>query len=112
MLLNVLFIALQVLSQFTFTAAYSWQLDAAPKQCSNISISVTGSGGLPPYDLLVVPFGPTPFENKIEVRGVIDKSFSGKSISFAINYPAGTQFVAVVSWDTIDTTPTSYRISF
>ena len=96
---HALFIALQILLQFTFCSAYSWKLNAAPKQCSNLSISITGSDGLPPYNVLVVPFGPTPFQNKIDVRGVIYQSFDGssKSVSVAFDYPANTQFVAVVS---------------
>ena len=101
MLLNAAFIVLQLLSQLTFSAAYSWHLNSTPKQCSNLSISVTGSDGVPPYHVLVVPVGPP--KTKAEVRGVIDKSFNENSFSFAINYPAGTQFVAVVSWDTTTT---------
>ena len=111
MLFNAPFIAFHVLSQFTFSAAYSWKLDAAPTQCTDLSISITGTDGLPPYNVLVVPFGPTPFQDQIDVRGVIYKSFDGNSgsISLPINYPADTEFVAVVSYDT---TTISLNISF
>src|ERR1700759_3304860 len=97
---HALFIFLHVLTQFTSSAAYSWKLNSAPVQCSNISISLTGSGGLPPYNVLVVPFGPTPFQDKIDVRGIIYQTFNGDSVSLPINYPADTQFVAVVSSNT------------
>ena len=56
-----------------------------------------GSDGVPPYRILVVPSGPSPFST--EVRSVIDHPFDGNSTtaSFAINYPVNSQFVAVVS---------------
>src|SRR6266550_1625651 len=85
--------------QPSFSAAYSWVLNAPATQCSNLSITITGSDGTPPYSVLVAPFGPTPFPNSTEVRSVIVQPFDGSSttISFAINYPADSQFVAVVS---------------
>ena len=90
-----------LLLQPTFSAAYSWILNDAPAtQCSNISITITGSDGTPPYSVLVVPFGPTPLPNDTEVRIIIVQPFDGDSTttSFAINYPADSQFVVVVSW--------------
>ena len=86
-----------LLLQPTFSAAYSWVLTAPATQCSNLSISIIGSDGVPPYSVLVVPFGPSPLS--VDVRSVIDYTFSGESTtaSFAINYPADSQFVAVVS---------------
>ncbi|KAF8336219.1 hypothetical protein F5887DRAFT_1063270 [Amanita rubescens] len=85
--------------QPSFSAAYSWILNAPATQCSNLSITITGSDGTPPYSVLVVPFGPTPLPNSAEVRTVIVQPFDGDSTttSFAINYPADSQFVAVVS---------------
>jgi hypothetical protein len=86
--------------QPTFSAAYSWVLNAPPIQCSNLSINITGSDGVPPYRVLVVPTGPTTLPHNTEVRSVIDHPFDGNSTttSFAINYPENTEFVAVVSW--------------
>ncbi|KAF8336218.1 hypothetical protein F5887DRAFT_577813 [Amanita rubescens] len=88
-----------LLLQPTFSAAYSWVLTAPATQCSNLSISITGSDGVPPYRVLVIPSGPTPLPNDAEVRPIIDYAFDGNSTtaSFAINYPANSQFVAVVS---------------
>ena len=88
-----------LLLQPTLSAAYSWVLNALATQCSNLSISITGSDGVPPYRVLVVPFGPTPLPSNTEVRSVIDHPFDGNATtaSFAINYPANSQFVAVVS---------------
>ncbi|KIL62410.1 hypothetical protein M378DRAFT_165776 [Amanita muscaria Koide BX008] len=79
------------------SVAYSWQLNAAPVQCTDISITITGTDGQPPYSVLVVPFGPPPFG--ADVRGVIQKNFDGNSnsVNVPIKYPANTQFVAVVS---------------
>ena len=88
-----------LLLQLTFSAAYSWVLTAPATQCSNLSISITGSDGVPPYRVLVVPSGPTPLPNNAEVRPITDYAFDGDSTtaSFAINYPANSQFVAIVS---------------
>ncbi|KAG6830374.1 hypothetical protein H0H92_001011 [Tricholoma furcatifolium] len=90
---------------FTFLAlpalasAYTWSFDAPPQQCSNLTISVSGSDGKPPYRVLIVPFGPTPLQNNVEVRTIIDQPFpdGATSVSFPLNYPADSQFVAVVS---------------
>ncbi|KAM6490677.1 hypothetical protein JOM56_014020 [Amanita muscaria] len=83
----------------TLSNAYSWQLNTAPSQCSNVSISIVGGGGRPPYRVSVIPFGPSPLPNSIEVRKFIDLSFDGNStlIEFPLNYPARSQFVVVVS---------------
>ena len=86
--------------QPSFSAAYSWILNDPPAtQCSNISITITGSDGTPPYSVLVAPFGATPLPKGTEVRSVIVQPFDGDSTttSFAINYPADSQFVVVVS---------------
>jgi len=91
-------IFLQLVSSPALSNAYSWVFDKAPQQCSNVSISITGSG-VPPYRVLVIPFGPTPLPNNTEVRKIIDYPFDGNSRTaiFPINYPADSQFVAVVS---------------
>ena len=88
-----------LLLQPTLSTAYSWVLNSPATQCSNLSISITGSDGVPPYRVLVIPSGPTPLLRNTEVRSVIDHPFDENSMttSFAINYPANSQFVAVVS---------------
>ena len=84
----------------TLSAAWSWRFDTTPQQCKDLSISISGSGGKPPYRLLILPFGPTPLPNNIEARRIIDKSFpaDANSLSFKLNYPGLSQFVAVVSF--------------
>lgn len=77
--------------------AYTWQFTSQPRQCQNVSIAVQGSGQ-PPYSLLIIPSGPTPLANNIEVRTVQSIPFSGSSTSlnFNLKYPANSSFVAVV----------------
>ncbi|KAH9171382.1 hypothetical protein EDB89DRAFT_2243560 [Lactarius sanguifluus] len=55
--------------------------------------------GQPPYSLLLVPSGPTPLPNNTEVRTIQNISFPGTStsLSFKLNYPENSSFVAVVS---------------
>ena len=78
--------------------AYSWQFTSLPRQCQNVSLSIQGSGGQPPYSLLIIPFGASPFPNSTEVRSVQSIPFLGTntSLSFKLNYPANSSFVAVV----------------
>ncbi|KAM6490682.1 hypothetical protein JOM56_014025 [Amanita muscaria] len=92
-----IFVAIYVLWRVVPSVAYSWQLNAAPTQCTDISITVTGTDGQPPYSVLVVPFGSSP--SGTDVRGVIQKNFDGNSnsVNVPIKYPAKSQFVAVVS---------------
>ena len=87
------------LSLSSLSAAYTWKFDAAPQQCSNLTVSVTGSGGKPPYRILVLPIGPTPLTNNLEVRKILDQPFPDDSttVSFQLKYPANSQLVTVVS---------------
>jgi hypothetical protein len=64
--------------------AYTWQFTSQPRQ--------------PPYSLLIIPTGPSPLPNNTEVRSVLDIPFSGTSttLSFNLNYPENSSFVAVV----------------
>lgn len=92
-----------VLSLLAFpalSAAYSWNFKANPQQCSNLTISIAGSDGQPPYRVLIIPFGPTPLANNVEARTILDVPFEGNSntISFQLKYPANSQLVAVVSF--------------
>ncbi|KAI0298662.1 hypothetical protein B0F90DRAFT_1818532 [Multifurca ochricompacta] len=78
--------------------AYTWQFTSQPRQCQNLSLAVQGSGQ-PPYSLLIIPSGPSPFANNTEVRTIQNISFSGTSttLSFKLNFPENSSFVAVVS---------------
>jgi hypothetical protein len=77
--------------------AYTWQFTSQPRQCQNLSLAVQGSGQ-PPYSLLIIPTGPTPIPNNTEVRLIQNIPFSGSSttLSFKLDYPENSSFVAVV----------------
>ncbi|KAJ7100255.1 hypothetical protein B0H15DRAFT_819489 [Mycena belliarum] len=77
------------------SSAYTWKFSSQPTQCGNVSISV--QGGSPPYSVLVVPNGISPLPKNIEVRKIQDETSQSSDISFKLNYPANSQFVAVVS---------------
>jgi hypothetical protein len=83
----------------TLSAAYTWKFASPPQQCSNLTVSLAGSGGVPPYRLLVLPNGPTPLSSGVEVRRILDVPFpdGSRSVSFQLKYPAFSQLVAVVS---------------
>lgn len=76
--------------------AYSWQFNGTPTQCSNVSISITGSGGTAPYTMLMIPSGPSPYSNGSEIRRIQSFDFDGTSLTFDVNYPENTEFVVVV----------------
>ena len=73
-------------------SAYSWQFTNTVQQCQNLSLSLSGSGQ-PPYSVLVVPYGTL----IPEVRSIINTPFTETSVTFPIDYPANSTFVAVVS---------------
>ena len=77
--------------------AYTWQFTSPPIQCKNVTLSIQGSGGQPPYSLLLIPTGASPIPN-VEVRSAETIPFSGTSttLSFNLNYPENSSFVAVV----------------
>lgn len=79
--------------------AYSWKFSSQPTQCQNLTISISGNDGKPPYRILIIPFGPSPLANSVEARKIIDQPFDGDStsLSFKLNFPGNSQFVAVVS---------------
>jgi len=93
------FLLITLSSLSTLSAAYTWSFNAPPQQCSNLTVSLTGSGGKPPYRILVLPSGPTPLKNNLEVRRILDVSFPSDStaVTFQLKYPANSQLVAVVS---------------
>ncbi|KAH9003379.1 hypothetical protein EDB86DRAFT_2354083 [Lactarius hatsudake] len=81
-----------------YASAYTWQFTSQPRQCQNVSIDVQGSGQ-PPYSFLLIPNGPPPLPDNTEVRRIQNIPFPGSSssLSFNLNYPEGSSFVAVVS---------------
>ena len=80
------------------SSGFSFTINNTPQQCSDLNISVVGSGQ-PPYSAVIVPYGSTPLPNNIEVRNVVDVPFSGvsTSTSFKLPYPDNSQFVVMVS---------------
>ncbi|THU87554.1 hypothetical protein K435DRAFT_867164 [Dendrothele bispora CBS 962.96] len=94
-MLSLTLSAAVVLSLPDFINAYTWQWESVPQQCGNISISV--SGGNPPYRVMIIPADSTPFSNGTEVRRILDEQFSSSTINFKLTYPANSNFVTVVS---------------
>ncbi|KJA21347.1 hypothetical protein HYPSUDRAFT_216446, partial [Hypholoma sublateritium FD-334 SS-4] len=78
--------------------AYTWTFLEAPTQCGVFAINIFGSDGIPPFRVLVIPYGPSPLDN-VEVRNIIDMQFTGNSsqVQFQLPYPTNSQLVAVVS---------------
>ncbi|PPQ94698.1 hypothetical protein CVT25_009553 [Psilocybe cyanescens] len=79
------------------TSAYSWSFQNNPQQCSNLTVSISGTDGVPPYRLLILPIGPSPLKNNIEARKIMDIKFDGtsSSVQALLRYPANSQLVAV-----------------
>lgn len=79
--------------------AYSWNLRDDARQCTNSTVVLNGSGGKPPYKLLMIPFGASPLS--VEARRIVEQVFiaDGDQTSgeIKVSYPANSQFVAVVS---------------
>ncbi|PPQ72775.1 hypothetical protein CVT24_012801 [Panaeolus cyanescens] len=94
-----LLLPLLLLSSSTLVAGYSWTFKENPRQCSNLTISISGNDGKPPYRVLIIPSGPTPLPNNVEARRILDMPFPGNEaeISFLLPYPENALFVAVVS---------------
>ncbi|KAG5340365.1 hypothetical protein E4T56_gene11564 [Termitomyces sp. T112] len=90
---------LSLLAFPSLVTAYTWRFNSPPQQCSNLTISVSGSDGKPPYRVLILPFGPSPLANNVEARTIVDQPFpdGASSVSFKLNYPADSQFVAILS---------------
>lgn len=91
-----LYLSLALLPSFSF--AFSFNFTSIPQQCQELSLAISGSGK-PPYSVLIIPFGPSPLPNAVEARRIFEVQFNGTSTSasFLLNYPANSQFVAVVS---------------
>jgi SWI/SNF related-matrix-associated actin-dependent regulator of chromatin subfamily C len=80
------------------TNAYSFELTSKPKQCQDLSLKITGTGGNPPYQLVLVPAGPSPLPGGVEPRIVTVKDFpnNNDTLTFKLAYPGNSKFVAVV----------------
>jgi len=91
-------LALYLSSSAHTASAYSWYFESPPKQCSDVTIKITGADGRPPYRILIIPSGPSPLVNNTEVRRILDLPFpdNSDSLTFRLNYPENSQFVAVV----------------
>ena len=91
-------LALSLALHLRTSLGFSFTIDNTPQQCSDLSISIVGSGQ-PPYTAVIVPYGSSPLPNGIEARGILVVPFGGASTSasFQLTYPGSSQFVAVVS---------------
>jgi hypothetical protein len=92
-------VALYLLAFPSLSAAWLWTFQNTPQQCKNLTITISGSDGIPPYRALIVPVGPSPLAGNIEARRILDEPFNGNTttLTFKLNYPANSQLVAVVS---------------
>lgn len=81
----------------SLAAAYTFKFASVPTQCQVLSFAIEGQGS-PPYQVLIIPVGPSTAPNNVEVRTVIDQTFpnNGTTVSFPLRFPANSQFVAVV----------------
>ncbi|KAG9095981.1 hypothetical protein FRC07_011005 [Ceratobasidium sp. 392] len=89
----LLIAAFHLLASLDIARAFNFTFQTIPAQCEELSIAI--SGGTPPYRLLIVPIGSllTP----PEIRTIVDRNITGTSDSFTFNYPAASQFVAMMS---------------
>jgi len=77
-------------------SAFTWSFKGGqPTQCGNVTISA--AGGSPPYSVLIVPIGSTSLPGNIEARKIQSTTSNSPDITFKLNYPANTQFIAVLS---------------
>ncbi|KAG9090613.1 hypothetical protein FS749_000417 [Ceratobasidium sp. UAMH 11750] len=86
-------VAFHLIASLDVVRAFNFTFLTIPAQCEELSIAI--SGGTPPYRLLIVPIGTllTP----PEIRTIVDRNITGTSDSFTFNYPAASQFVAMMS---------------
>jgi hypothetical protein len=81
----------------SLAAAYTFKFTSVPTQCKEVSLAIEGQGS-PPYEVLIIPVGPSTAPNNVEVRTVVDQTFpdNGTTVSFPLRFPTNSQFVAVV----------------
>ena len=76
----------------SFVHAFTFNFTAPPTQCTNVTVWWTG--GTAPFRLLLVPTGAL----HPEVRIIADYTItSGTNLSFPLQYPGNSTFVAVMS---------------
>ena len=76
---------------------YTFDFTSTPTQCGNLSFAISGSDGMPPYRVQLVPFGPSPLST--EVRKIMDLPLNESTITIpAFSFPAKSQFVVLVSF--------------
>lgn len=94
----------------SLVSGYSFTFTSEPQQCADLSLQISGSGE-PPYSVLIIPYGPTPLPDNVEVRTIVYQQFpdNESSYSFQLKYPATSQFVAVVSYNS-HPSPTSRSV--
>jgi hypothetical protein len=95
----------------SLAAAYTFSFTSVPTQCQQVSLAIEGQG-TPPYQVLIIPVGPSTAPNNVEVRRVIDQTFPNNSttVSFPLRFPANSQFVAVVRLFTLISFPLPLHI--
>ena len=88
------------------SAAYTFKFTSVPTQCQELSLAIEGQGS-PPYEVLIIPVGPSTAPNNVEVRTVVDKTFPNNrtTVSFPLRFPTNSQFVAVVRLLTLVSSP-------
>lgn len=76
----------------TTANAFSFYFTSTPTQCAQMTVQ--WNSGQPPYTLLLVPTG----HLNPETRTIIQRNIlSGNSVSFVLDFPAGSSFVAVLN---------------
>jgi len=106
---SFLFLMISLLISLLFSSlanAYTFKFTNVPTQCQDLSLVIDGQGS-PPYEILIIPVGPSTAANNVEVRRVVDQTFpnNGTTITFPLRFPANSQFVAVVRLSTLISFP-------
>lgn len=77
------------------SCAHAFNFSSPPAQCANVTLT-WGAGGSAPYEILLVPVGHITPETRTIINYQNITTTSG-SFSFPLTFPAGSQFVAVLS---------------
>ncbi|KAG8955198.1 hypothetical protein FRC04_009656 [Tulasnella sp. 424] len=90
-------------------SAWSFNISSRVVQCANLS--VTWDGGVAPWNVVLIPVGA--LQSGPEIRTIVDANVTeGNSFSFQLKFPAGSQFLAIMSDATgVGTGGTSVLIS-
>jgi hypothetical protein len=76
-------LALSLALHLRTSSGLSFTINNTPEQCSDLNISIIGSGQ-PPYSAVIGPCGSTPLPNDIDVRSILDVPFIGASTSTSV----------------------------